>query len=280
MDLRLRASWDSNHVLQIQNSFPRWHSTSLCLRVYYLEIDFFEKEEDERSYFQLRITALFTRCVHSATTLSPPMRLSSEKDWLALVCIISLSFAPLPVPNDPNLSVLRTSSRLSQAASHIYPSFINEGTDSSEAPVLLCEGSQSRASACEFCGFWTWNILLTFLQFWPLNIPGAEFLPHTSPLKQNPSFSSWGLNPIQCGRHCRSVHPKLNHSLIKTGENPVCVPENPSVVIKSEACDQENCRKTPSLLESLQWLERPFTKVVEGSSQSQESSRCFNLLLN
>ena len=81
--------------------------------VYYLEIDFFEKEEDERSYFQLRITALFTRCVHSATTVSTPMRLSSEKDWLALVCIIALSFSPLPVQMTPTqadcLKLLHTS---------------------------------------------------------------------------------------------------------------------------------------------------------------------------
>lgn len=151
MDLRPRASWDSNHILQIQNSLPRWHSTSLCPQVYYLEIDFFEKEEDETSYFQLRITALFTRCVHSATTLSTPMRLSSEKDWLALVCIISLSFALLPVPNDPNLSVLRTSSRLSQAAS--TPASLMKELTVPEAPVLLCEGSQSGVSACEFVAF-------------------------------------------------------------------------------------------------------------------------------
>ena len=208
MDLRPRASWDSNHILQIQNSFPRWHSTSLCPQVYYLEIDFFEKEEEERSYFQLRITALFTRCVHSATTLSTPMRLSSEKDWLALVCIISLSFAPLPVPNDPNLSVLRTSSRLSQAASHIYPSFLNEGADSSWGTCVALWGLPIRSVCLWICRFWTWNIFLTLLRFWPSNTPGAEFLPHTSPLKQNPSFSSWGLNLIQCGRHCRSVYPK------------------------------------------------------------------------
>ena len=206
MDLRPRASWDSNHILQIQNSLPRWHSTSLCPQVYYLEIDFFEKEEDERSYFQLRITALFTRCVHSATTLSTPTRLSSEKDWLALVCIISLSFAPASSAKWPQPVCLEDIKQT--LSSCFYPSFLNEGADSSWGTCVALWGLPIRSVCLWICRFWTWNIFLTLLRFWPSNAPGAEFLPHTSPLKQNPSFSSWGLNLIQCGRHCRSVYLK------------------------------------------------------------------------
>lgn len=57
MDLRLKASWDSNHVLQTQNSF-QGDIQPLCVHEsIILKLIFFLKEEDERSYFQLRITA-------------------------------------------------------------------------------------------------------------------------------------------------------------------------------------------------------------------------------
>ena len=181
MDLRLKASWDSNHVLQIQNSFQDDIQLLCVHESIILKLIFFFKEEDERSYFQLRITALFTRCVHSATTLSTPMRLSSEKDWLALACIISLSFSLFPGPNDPNLSVLRTSSRLSQTASHTYPSVMNECLTAPE--VLALRGLPVQTVCLWVCHLGTWNILLTLLRFWPSNTPAAESSPYTSPLK-------------------------------------------------------------------------------------------------
>lgn len=166
MDRRLRASWRFKPRLANPKFFPRWHSTSLCPRVYYLEIDFFEKEKDERSYFQLRITALFTRCVHSATTLSTPMRLSS---WERLVGfgLHYILFSPLPVQMTP--TCLSWSSRLSQAASHIYPSFINEGTDSSWGTCAALWRPPKPEACVWICHFWTWTILLTFLRFWPSN---------------------------------------------------------------------------------------------------------------
>lgn len=147
---------------------------------------FFEKEKDERSYFQLRITALFTRCVHQLPLYLLPWDSVLRKIgwlWFALYPFLFHRFQskwPQPVCLDqadcPRLLL------------HIYPSFINEGTDSSWGTCAALWGLPSQSVCVWICHFWTWTILLTFLRLTFKHSCSQILAPH-QPSQTKPFFS-------------------------------------------------------------------------------------------
>lgn len=151
MDRRLRASWDSNHVLQIQNSFqddiqPLCAHESIILKLIFLKK---RKMKGHISNSGLRPYS------PDVSTQLPLYLLPWDSVlrkigwlWFALYPFLFHRFQskwPQPVCLDQAdcLKLLHTST----------PASLMKGLTVPEAPVLLCEASQARVSVCEFVSF-------------------------------------------------------------------------------------------------------------------------------